>query len=221
MLVYKVKWGFVRLGTIAVRQQCEDPELPSYVRVCIGGESAAGIPFVDVFFRSTSMLDTTAPTNVLYELATGRDEHQRTTYMYDHVNRRMIAVGTQLGDVTRLDTVDAPVPYYDGTGLYMLTRCAAGSDTTLLLPTVMDFAFGHTSIRFTDRVEEISVAAFSEDVPGYHFLGTTDWKGEAFAGMSGAFEGWVSIDPARVILKASVSIFLGSVTIELESMDRP
>jgi len=218
VLTYKVKWSFIRLGTITVRQEYPDADFPLYFQVWLNGESAVGLPFIDVFFRSTSLLNRESPTNVLYELMTDRDDPVRTAYIYDPSNHRMIALGTQAGEVSRLDTLAAPVPYYDGPGLYMFTRCASGSDTTLQLPTVMDYNLGLTSIRFVRTVEMVEVAAFEGEVPAYPFMGSTDWEGSSFAGMSGSFRGWVSTDSSRIVLKAEVKIFLGSAVIELESV---
>lgn len=217
VLTYKVKWSFIRLGTITVRQELTDPGFPQYFQVWLNGESAVGLPFIDVFFRSTSLLDRNDPTNILYELMVDREDRVRTAYIYDPANARAFAVGTQGGDVTRLDTLPAPIPYYDGPGLYMFARCASGSDTTVLLPTVMDYAMGHTSIRFLAGTEIIEVPAFDQELPAHPFLGSTSWEGSAFAGMAGAFKGWVSTDPSRILFRAEVKIFLGSAIIELES----
>ncbi len=219
-LTYKVRWGFIRLGTIEFRQHYADPGFPEYMQVWLNGESATGLPFIDVYFRSTSLLNIHESTNILYELFHDRDEQDRTVYMYDPANARSFAVRTSGGEVARYDTLEAPLTYFDGLGLFMFTRCSAGSDTTVLLPTIMDFAMGTTSIRFLSSVEMVDVAAFDDDVASYPFLGSTTWESSTFAGMSGGFQGWVAADSSRILLKAEVKIFLGSVTIELESIAR-
>ena len=220
-LTYKVKWGFLRLGTLVVKQEYADPDYPQYMQVWLNGESANGLPFIDVFFRSTALLDIAHPTSILYELFSDREDRRRTAYVYDPTNKRLFALETMHGEIVRLDTLEAPMPYYDGLGLFMFARCTSGSDTTVMLPTVMDYDLSQTSIRFSNATEEIDVVAFDDPVQAFSFHGSTTWEGSSFGGMTGDFSGWVSTDSTRTVLKAAVEIFLGSVTIELEERGTP
>ena len=49
--------------------------------------------------------------------------------------------------------------------------------------------------------------------------GQARWTG--LYGLSGNFEGWFSNDEARVPIKAKMSVYIGSVVIELKSWKRP
>lgn len=218
VLTYRVKWSLFRLGSVTVRQELADSVFPEYVQVTLDGESASGLPFIDVYFRSTSLVHVSNPTSILYELFSDRVAHSRMTYVYDPSNQRTFGIDLEEGEITRYDTLDAPVPYYDGSGLFMFARAGSGSDTTVTLPTVMDYRMGVTNIQFTRTVEMLDIAAFEEPVAGTLFTGFADWKGSSFAGMSGEFRGWVSTDDRRLVLRAEVKIFLGSAVIELESI---
>lgn len=219
-LTYSVKWSFIRLGTVRVRQSIAAPMTGDTLLVEIEGASAAGLPFVDVHFFSTALLDVRRPTNIRYELLLGSDRSRRTVYVTDTATGCALAVSTTEGRVTRQDTLTAMPRFYEGSGLFMLTRCAAGSDTTLVLPTVMEHALGSTTITFSSAIEEVSVPAFGRPIRSHPFHGSTDWVGSAFAGMSGGFRGWVSTDDARRVLRAEVKLFIGSATIELEEVGR-
>lgn len=217
-LTYSVKWSFIRLGTLQVRQSVAAPMTGDTMFVEIEGASAAGLPFVNVHFLTSALLDIRRPTNIRYELVSGSDRTVRTVYATLPDSGFALAVTSEQDRVTRLDTLMADPPFYDGTGLFMLARCAAGSDTTVTLPTVMDHALGTTTIRFSSAIEEITVPAFRRPIRAHAFHGTTDWVGSAFAGMSGGFRGWVSTDDARRVLRAEVELFIGSATIELEEV---
>jgi hypothetical protein len=184
----------------------------------IEGASAAGIPFVNVQFLTTAFLDVRRPTNIRYELFSGADRQIRTVYATLSDSGIALAVSSEQDRITRSDTLTAHPPFYDGTGLFMLARCAAGSDTTVTLPTVMEHALGTTTITFTSAIEEISVPAFRRPLRSHPFAGTTDWVGSSFGGMSGGFRGWVSMDDARRVLAAEVKLFIGSARIELEEV---
>ncbi|MCU0452694.1 MAG: DUF3108 domain-containing protein [Bacteroidetes bacterium] len=217
-LTYAVKWSFIRLGTVRVRQSLAAPMTGDTMSVEIEGASAAGLPFINVQFFSTALLDVRRPTNIRYELLTGADRRVRTLYATDPVAPYALAVSSENGRITRLDTLTADPAFYEGTGLLMLTRCASGFDTTVTLPTIMDHALGTTTITFSSAIEEVTVPAFGRPIRSHPFHGTTDWVGSSFAGMSGGFRGWVSTDDARRILRAEVQLFLGSARIELEEV---
>lgn len=217
-LTYSVKWSFIRLGTLRIRQSVAAPMTGDTMFVEIEGASAAGIPFVNVQFLTTALLDVRRPTNIRYELFSGADRHVRTVYATVPDSGIALAVSTDHEILTRSDKLRADPPFYDGTGLFMLARCAAGSDTTVTLPTVMDHALGTTTIIFSPTVQEITVPAFRRPIRAHPFEGTTDWVGSSFAGMSGGFRGWVSTDDARRVLAAEVKLFLGSARIELEEI---
>jgi hypothetical protein len=219
-LTYKVKWGFVRLGTMRMSQSAMDPFTLDTMKVVLEGNSAAGLPFISVRFTTTALLDIYRPTNIWYELVPGNDPSTRTVYKTIPDSGHAFAISTEADVSVRSDTLSAIPPFYDGTGLFMLVRCAAGSDTTVVLPTVMEHALGNTTISFSSAIEEISVPAFDRPIRAHEFHGTTDWIGSSFAGMSGGFRGWVSTDDARRILRAEVKLFLGSAIIELESVVR-
>jgi hypothetical protein len=51
-----------------------------------------------------------------------------------------------------------------------------------------------------------------------HFDGTANWTG--VYGLTGSFEGWFSDDAARVPIKAKMKVYIGSVTLELQSWKR-
>jgi hypothetical protein len=217
-LTYKVRYGFIRLGTVRMRQSIIDPLTADTMRVEIEGTSAAGLPFINVQFTTVSNLSIVQPTNIRFELVTGSNGSERSVYWTDADAGRSYAVSISDGEVVRSDTILSKHPFFDGSGLLMFVRAVAGSDTSMVLPTIMDHVIGTTQITFSPVIEEVSVPAFDRPIRAHPYHGSTDWVGTSFGGFSGAFKGWVSTDDARRILKAEVKLFIGSATIELEEV---
>jgi hypothetical protein len=74
---------------------------------------------------------------------------------------------------------------------------------------------------FTPRLETVEVPAFHAPFRAIRFDGRAEWVLPTAAGMTGEFHGWLTQDEAAIPVKATVRIFLGSVTLELESFERP
>ena len=75
---------------------------------------------------------------------------------------------------------------------------------------------GSVCINFRGEHEnEIKIGAVEERQRTYYVDGSVEM--EALAGLTGPFEGWFSKDSSRVPLKAKLKVFIGHVSLELES----
>lgn len=219
-LRYKVRWTFIRLGTVEIEQCAIDPNAPDLRQFKMSVKSAVGIPFVDLDFTHTA----TAALDPL-DLKTLTIQHRtedslHTTYTIDGVRNQLVVVDSSRGEVILSDTLAIGQKCYEAVSLLFLARSHASTTATMSICTLVGKSFGETILEFSGESEEIEVPALEEPIEAYHFSGDARWVGSGFAGMSGDFEGWISRDDAAVPLRAEVGIFLGSVVLELESFER-
>lgn len=218
-LSYKVKWGFIRLGTVEITQQRVDSLQPERFVVKITGDSRP-LPFIDVYFINESVLDPTRPVNENFNLFLGREQQRVTTYSFDKVNRKIYMALRENGALTATDTLYDKYIAYDAGGVLMMMRMLCGYDTTAYLPTLSEFQLKGTDLVFTDEAKLIKVSAIDTPILARYFEGIAHWVGTSWAGVRGPFSGWISADEAAVSLKINMKIFLGSITLELEEFHR-
>ena len=222
VLRYGVRYGPIRLGTLVVTQE----EVKGagggekiVVRMC--AESAPGLPFLKTKWANRSLLVPSFPSLRDFEYASGEDDATRLHYLYDAA-RGMVEIERECATgprtVCRLRH-DGPV--YDAGGMFMMIRCMSGSGRRTSLPAIVDQEIRPTRFDFTDAVEDVEVPAFATPVKAHRFDAVAEWVLPTACGMSGEFHGWLTADGAAIPLKGTVHIFLGAVTIELESFERP
>lgn len=220
-LRYKVRWTFIRLGTVEIRQCEADTERPGIGDFVLTVKSASGLPFIDLDFTHT-VTATLQPLEVqTVTVQNNTDDHEKTTYRVDRTGQRMVVVDSCNGEEILCDTVSIADRCYEVLSLLFMARAHASSNGTAVVPTMVGKSVGETLLQFTGQTEEIDVPALDEPIEAFHFTGDARWVGSGFAGMQGEFSGWVSRDEAAVPLRGEVGIFLGSIVLELESFDRP
>ena len=218
-LHYKVKWGFIRLGSVEVTQRRIDTLQSTKFVVQIKAESKP-LPFINLYFVNRSILSTPSPINEHFNLLLGRDQQSVTTYLFDQVNHKIYMSLTDHGELVRSDTLSNIYAAYDAGGIFMMMRMLSAYDTSAYLPTLSEFQLKGTDLVFSNETGTVKVCATETPLRARHFEGTAHWVGSAWAGVSGPFSGWVSADEAAVPLKINMKIFLGSVTLELEQFKR-
>ena len=220
ILRYKVNWSFIRLGTVVIEQLADSSEEHSFqLRMTV--KSTPSLPFINLDFVNRTLLSFERQSVSEETVMSGEDRKNITVYRYDSKRRQVYVEETEQGGTVRRDSIPTDSPCYDALGLFMLSRGLNGSGLSLLLPTLNDYAINPTEIRLTREPEEVEVDAIPFPVKCRRVVGNAKWVGKSFAGMKGSFEGWITDDEAAIPLKAEVEIFLGSVTLELESYERP
>lgn len=218
-LHYKVKWGFIRLGSVEVTQRRIDTLQSKRFVVQIKAESKP-LPFINLYFVNRSILSTPSPINERFNLLLGRDQQNVTTYLFDQANHKIYMSLTDRGELVKSDTLSNVYVAYDAGGIFMMMRMLSPYDTSAYLPTLSEFQLKGTDLDFSNETRMIKVCATETPLAARHFEGTAHWVGSAWAGVNGPFSGWVSADEAAVPLKINMKIFLGSVTLELEQFKR-
>ena len=218
-LKYKVKWGFIRLGTLEFFQErVQDAHGPVY-RVTMRAKSAK-LPFIKIHFVNECLLNALQPVLSDFSIKIGKEAENVTTYRYHPHSNTVIMTKVLHEEVVRIDSLSDDDKLYDAVGTFMMIRCLSASERKHVLKNVIDFDVKRTHLDFSDEVESIKVAAFDEKQKGLKYTGMADFEGKAYAGINGPFKGWISTDEAAIPLKTKVKIFLGSITIELEDYRR-
>lgn len=218
-LKYKVKWGFIRLGTIEVFQEALPDAAPPAYRVMMRARSAR-LQLINVFFINEGIVNPRQPTLQQFKITVGRDARDVTTYTSDPLTGSVLMRKTVGERPVLRDSLTYSGDLYDAIGTFMMIRCLSASGFNITLNNIIDFKICQTHLNFSGAADTIKVAAFDELQNGWEFSGRADWVGKAYGGVSGPFRGWISQDAAAIPLKVKVKIFLGSITIELEDFCR-
>lgn len=222
-LQYKVKWGFLRLGTVTIctgrDTSCANPALFKLTMVV---QSNPDLRAVWIWEYNESIMDGSAllSRRFLSKQVSGDDGIQ-VRLSYD-VQRRVVTYVQQelyTGKLMMADTLRDVPPYVEGPSLFFLARCLARTRRSLSVPTCVDGKMSSTLLDFTLPTEDIEVDAIPHPVRVRKYIGAAQWQGGA-AGLTGSFAGWVSDDEAAVPLKAEMKVLLGSIHVELEKWDR-
>jgi hypothetical protein len=216
-LRFKVKYGFIRLGTVEMRQKSTDS---SRYELSIRSKSASGLPFIDFDSFSKSMLIPLNSRCYQYSVETRGSNKEKISFRFDQADS-MVTIkewNERKGEAHRV--VARSAPFYDGIGYVMLGRCLSGSSTTVTVASINNLEFRNSELRFAKGRDEIEIDAIDAPLQARKIESAAAWSTSADLGLSGNFTLWVSDDEAAVPLRAEVAIALGSITIELESWER-
>jgi hypothetical protein len=217
-LKFKVKWGFIHLGTIEIFQQKINDTLPLY-QIEMRARSK-NLPFIKVFFINKGILNSYNPTIRNFQLQTGKENPNITTYIFNASEKNIYLKTVEKNEVIRKDTLRCNDSIYDALGIFMMIRCLSASGFQVNLKNIVDFNIHSTGLKFTSDIEQIKTDAFDTPLQAVRFEGQANFVGKAWAGVSGPFSGWVSYDQIAVPLKVKIKIFLGSISLELEEFVR-
>jgi len=219
-LRYKVKWGFIQLGTIEVFQKKIIYDGSPAFKIMMHGQSRK-LPFINVYFINEGIIDQYKPTLQHFTLTSDKDGNNVTTFIYNSQSKTISMKNLQKEQVVRLDSIVYIDDLYDALGMFMMIRCLSESGRKVKLNNIIEFQISQTQLNFTEEVDTIKVAAFDTDQKALKFSGYADWEGgKSWAGVSGSFKGWISHDSKAIPLKVKIKIFLGSIILELEDIKR-
>jgi hypothetical protein len=218
VMKYKVKWSFLRLGTVTIRQVPADS---GNVLVQMTVQSAQGLPFINLHFSNQTYLNERSQAIQEETILSGTEMCDKTVYRHDRKSAFLIMEDRRGGEKWRCDSLKWEKECYDALGLMFHGRLWAGSGLAESLPTLNDYKINQTEISYAQATEEIKVEAFDSPRRCHLVSGNARWVGTSFAGMKGPFRGWITDDAAAIPLKACVEILLGSISLELESYECP
>lgn len=222
-LRYKVKWGFLRLGTIVIRTLPDTTHTDgSGYRVTMDVKSNPDLGVIRITEYNESLIDAATHMSRRFHAWHFRDEHfVRLRTSYDRTRRIATRSESVGGTVLRADTLTDVGPYVEGPSLFAYTRYLARSGGTSRVPTMVNGKLAATIIHFTNTVELLDIESIGQPVRARKYVGTAEWTGGTTAGMSGDFTGWITDDDAAIPVSAKMKVILGSISVELEAWNRP
>lgn len=217
-LTYKVKWSFVRLGTVTL-QICDTLQMDSQkvYQTKLFIDSNPVLFFVNMHSVFESYIDESFYPHLFLAVEKIDGVKYDTQYRFDY-DRKMIDVKmTDVKDTTRI--IQKSIPFdqkvQDGMSLIFYAR---GNLSIVKKHNLIAFAEGEKGklvLNTKGDGKEIGIDALEHKLPSYEVDGNADFK--AIAGFTGNYRGWFSKDSGRLPLKAEMKVFIGHISLELES----
>ncbi len=215
-LVYKVKYGFVKLGTVVMQT---------------GNVSSDGLVSTHLHFWTADIpfLNAKTTDNEQYyaddlcvrsfeEHSINGDDKLDVFSTYDRATKTL-----QYADDKRKNVIKQNVePYDDALGVLFNMRAwsgAAGHKYIFLIHEVTDVK--PITVDFSNEISEEEVPALNDKKVRTRVLhGTMDLGGSAPLGADGSFTAYVSDDNAAVPVRIEMKIAIGSITLSLDKIKR-
>jgi len=220
-LTYKVKWGFIRLGTVSM-ETCSVSEIDSFKlhHIRFHLDSNPILFFVDMHSVFDCYLDSLARPHkyIASEMVSG--EFKKAVYNFNYVDSLFTIDFYSLPDTTKPRRVTLPLtePVFDGISLISLSRQMIAQKQTRNVVAFLDDELGRVELNYSGSGKPVKIKAVNQKIPSYYVSGMIKMKG--IAGVTGPFEGWFAADSQRPPLFAKLKVFVGNVVVELEEWDK-
>ncbi len=220
-LTYKVKWSFIRLGTVqlAVRDSFIYNSIPVH-KVTFRIDSNPMLFFVNMHSRFTCYVDSLL--RPVYYVASERSGNKRKKAIYNFYYADSIFTIDFMDehDTTkyRREVLPLKETVFDGISLIFYSRLHISKNHSDTVTAFLDDKLGKVHLNYHGRADTIHIASWKDAIPTYFIDGVINMKG--IAGVTGPFRGWFARDAQRPPLRAYVKVFIGNVSAELESWRR-
>jgi hypothetical protein len=220
-LEYKVKWLFFRLGTIVVSTD-QLPGAAGIYRTSITLDSNPDLFFISIHNRYEALVNSRpVHCQAFRSLEIDGSDTLVTAYTFEKATRQVHMWQSLLPDsVLRQETKDSVDAFYDGASLFFFARTILHYDTSLTVPTLVEFDMFSTDLTTAGAADPVEISTMEEPILTREISGRANFEGSTFGGFSGDFKGWFSDDEAAVPIRAEMSITLGTVNVELERWTR-
>lgn len=216
-LVYKVKFGFIKLGTVVIQtgDVNNNGKLSAHMKY-----ATADNPFLHTTTEVTDKFDARDLTLRTFEEHTQNGDTKMDKYMsYDPQKKEL----TYTDEKTPTHTEGNIEPYDDALGIILNMR--AWSETGVGHKYLFHVR-GHDGARpvtlsFTNELSSEAVPALDDkEIPTRVVHGTMDMGGSAPLGINGDFTAYVSKDDAAIPVRIDVKIAIGSISLVLDKVKR-
>jgi hypothetical protein len=214
-LTYKVKYGFVKLGTVVMQTGTVSNGIVT-ARLHFW---TAQVPFLnakttdnETYYADDYCLHT------LDEHATNGSDKSFIASTYDRPTKTL----HYADEKTKIKVTQNVEPYDDALGVLFNMRAwsgAAGHKYTFLIHTTTGVK--PVTVDFSDQLEDEKVPALNGKTIHTRVLhGTMDFGGSAPLGADGSFTVYVSNDAAAVPVRIDMKIAIGSISLVLDQIKR-
>ncbi len=220
MLRFAVRWKFIRLGTVIVRQEVKTVDGVQRTLLRTSAKSASGLPFIDIRMKNQALLDPADPRCIAFMMQTDHEPAEVTRYSCDAASGTLSMELRAGGKLVDRQTRKEARRVYDALGMFMLIRGMSGSGERMNIPLLFDFDVAESRTHSSPAVEDVEVPAIDREIPAHQTSIRSSWVHKSVGGLSGNMEVWCSADDAAIPLRVEVDIALGSIVLELEEVQR-
>lgn len=219
-LTYKVKWSFIRLGTVRLEMVDSlriDSVLVRHARFHI--ESNPVLFFVNMHSVFDCYLDSSARP-LKYIAAENINGKRKKAIYHFYYKDSVFTIDFYSGKDTsayKHKTLPLKETVFDGISLISFARMHIASHRQETLTAFLDDDLGKVRIDFLGQGKPIKIDAIQHQVPTYTTDGIILMKG--IAGVTGPFQGWFARDRQRPPIRALLKVFIGNVEVELEKWE--
>lgn len=220
-LTYRVSYLNFTLGTVrTVIEPYTVRNGKNCVKVKVIINSNPSIPFVSLHSIYQSWMDSTASYSYYFNATTQveGDLWEFDQYIFDYQKMNLAMETYRKKQLIKRKDMGIKKYCNDGSSLLFAARSLVNSKRTYKLPTVIMGDTATTTIYFRGTKGSTDIDAVKYPVRTTYFDGNANWTG--VYGLTGGFEGWFSDDDARIPIKAKMKVYIGSVTLELQSWKR-
>ena len=216
-LTYKVKWSFIRLGTLklqVVDTLTINNTFVYHIKLFI--DSNPLIFFVNMHSVYESFIDDKFRLNLFLADEEIDNVTYKTEYRFNYVDSLIHINMTDVNDPTKTivrdDTLNETI--LDGTTMIFYARANVAYTKSDTITSFFEAKRGKVVINFKGKNGKIKISALQSPMETFYLDGIIHMKG--IAGLTGPFKGWFALDEQRPPLKAELKVFIGHVKVELE-----
>jgi len=216
-LIYKVKWSFIRLGTLKL--QVVDTLTIDNTRVYHTKMFIDSNPLI-FFVNMHSVFDSYIDEDFYPHLFVADEKIDgityKTHYRFNYSDSLIDVKMTDVKDTTHIIEKKIPLDekVQDGMSMVFYARGNVHLKKTEKLTAFFEARKGKLDIHFSGKDKKIKINSIDSQMETYGVHGEAHFK--AIAGFSGKYRGWFAVDKQRPPLKAEMKVFIGKVKIELE-----
>ncbi len=214
-LTYKVKFGFIKLGTLVIETGA--PQQGNQIKTRLKFWSAQ-VPFLDTKDVVDDVIDTASVCLMRFE-EHGYDGEKKLnrTFFYDPAQKTI-----SYSDPTVTNRIIPDVrPFSDALTLFFNLREWNGSNARYFFPLRGHEGEKLVNCNFTRNEKEQECPAFDDkEIQTYIVDGRAEMGDSAPLGASGKFTAYITKDAAAIPIRIDMKIAIGSISLILDKVER-
>jgi hypothetical protein len=219
-LVYKVKWSFVKLGTLRLQLfETDSSSASKRYQSRLFVDSNPLLFFVNMHSVYETFLDDKLRPTLHQAYENIDNVNYFTQHYFDYKDSTIYLKMTSVEDTSKIIEKTFPLVdnYYDALSLVYYTRSRANLVETDTVKSFFGQDIGKVAINFHDSQDKMD-SDYKDTYDKMYFVdGTFLMKG--VAGLTGPFEGWFAGSEKRIPVKAKLKVFIGNVTLDIDSVN--
>ncbi|RLD15895.1 hypothetical protein DRI50_03170 [candidate division KSB1 bacterium] len=220
-LVYKVRWAFIRLGTLEMHLS-DTVRVNGHLlyKIDLKMDSNPVLLFVKLHNRYQCLVDSLFRPVKYVVKEKNDDDIRKMIYWFDYDRNEVTWQIFDAHDTTKIDkkkTFKLDHYMYDGISLTYFARGNARENATFKVYSFINDRTGPVDMHFRAEPQTVHFDPLDRDFNVYIVEGMFHLKG--IAGVTGKYIGWFTHDNRRIPLGANMKVFVGNVKVELEDWE--